>query len=80
MNTTTPVSYDVAGALRARRKALGMTQSQVTNRTTIENPNALGSLENGSQASHLLGRLDEFAQALDWTIEQLLAAARGGAA
>jgi transcriptional regulator with XRE-family HTH domain len=80
MNTTTPTVYDVGGALKARRKALNLTQAKVTNRTTIENPNALGSLENGSQASELLGRLDEFARALDWSIEELLADARERAA
>lgn len=80
MNTTTPTRYNVAGALKARRKELGRTQAQVTNRTLIENPNALGALENGTQASELLGRLHQFAAALDWTLEELLAAAREGAA
>lgn len=80
MSTTKQPRYDVAAALKARRKALGLTQSQVTNRTTIDNPNALGTLENGIQASEVLCRLDEFARALNWSLEELLDAARGAVA
>lgn len=72
------ITYNVGDALRARRESLGMTQMAVVERTSLSHPNALGRLERGNELSSSLTRLHEVAGALGWSIEELLAAARGG--
>jgi transcriptional regulator with XRE-family HTH domain len=77
--TTVPV-YDVGSAVRARRQRLGLTQAEVVAKTTLPDSNAISRIENGSDLSEQLGRLEQVARALGVTLPELLADARTGGA
>jgi transcriptional regulator with XRE-family HTH domain len=76
MSQTTHATFRIGATIRDRRKALGLTQAQVVDQTNIPDATAYGRVERETDCSRMMARLDDVAGALDWTLEELIAAAR----
>lgn len=61
--------------LRERREALGLTQEQVAKRAGLHQ-GAVSALERGAIPNPSIDRAKKVAEALDWTVDEFIAAVR----